>query len=172
MEYIETTSLFGSEVTIIGTTHKYTKDYEDRITNKLNQISPGLVLLEYPENGHPSKNLEDSEASDIRGCLNYCNSNPRVEYKCIDKYTGNFDKTFKEEIKEDVKDNLKEANTGDEYRDVIFNQTNNFAKVNNEREQNMVRNIINYAGDYTQICVVVGSTHFSPIYNSIETFNY
>lgn len=164
--------LFGSKITLIGTTHNSTS--KEDIVSTLNSIMPSVVLLEYPEGDIPDTvpSIENLGKGDIKGALSYCN-NTKTEYKKIDKYISTHNSSKLNE-KLSLETQREIANSeGDKTRELVFENSKSFSCQMSSREQNMVKNIINFCGsEYSHVCIIVGSAHVKPLINSIESLNY
>lgn len=163
---------YGSNIVIIGTEHNtFTGTKEKDIYNQLSNINPDIVCLEFPENGHPNQDIDDIKYGDVSGALSICREN-NIRYEPVDKYIEGHEDVLRKEISDAEKEKLANAKTGGEAREIIFECAPNFSSQIHKREQNILNNILKYAGEYNTICIVIGSSHIQPIINGLDIFSY
>ena len=169
---ITKTQLFGTNITIIGSIHNTVGGTtEEDMYKQLSRLRPDLILVEYPEKGVPNFSIDDIPYGDVKGVLSYC-EDTNTNYKPIDKYIENHgSSTLKSETTPEVREKIRNS-SGKDVRKLIFKHTNTFSEQVNEREQNMMKNIISYSGQYNNICFVVGDSHVQGIKNEIESLSY
>ena len=169
---INRTSLFGTKMIIIGTTHNATSGTtKEDIKGTLTSIRPDLVCLEFPEGGNPHQDIEDIQYGDVAGAIEYCRET-NTEHQPVDKYIDKHAEQLRREMSEEHKKELRDTNTGRESRSIIFENTTSFSSQVHEREQNIVENLIDYSGRYNKIVMIVGRAHKLSLVNVVDMFGY